>query len=191
MDLRDIQTEQQNYSGQLILAHPALKDPNFEKTVVLISVHSDEGTLGIVLNRPTGKLLSEVDPSNEDTVSSDYPVFYGGPVATDQIIVVAWQFIDAEDMQGFKLFFGITLEKANELTLTDPETCVQCYLGHSGWGKEQLDNEMKEGAWVSAPMQLGEWVDGEKGISLWKKLLANTSPEMKLIVNVPDDPSVN
>ena len=180
-----------NYSGQLLLAHPSLKDPNFEKTVVLVSVHSDEGTIGIVLNRPIGKNLSEIDPNHSNDLCSDLPVFDGGPVATDQIIVVAWQFIDSENLQGFKLYFGITLDKASELMQANPETCVQCYLGHSGWEKDQLDYEIKEGAWVAVALQTEEWMDGDDGSNLWKKLIGKTSVEMKLLVNAPEDPFKN
>jgi putative transcriptional regulator len=191
MDLGPLDSQKENYSGQLLLAHPSLKDPNFNKTVVLISVHSEDGTLGIILNRPTGKLLSEIDKSHQDGVCSHIPVFYGGPVGQDQIIVVAWQFIDNDGMQGFKLYFGITIDKAEELMIANPEICVQCYLGHSGWGEGQLDNEMEEGAWVIAPVQSGDWLDGDSEELLWKKLLGNVSGEMKLLVNAPDDPSVN
>ena len=75
--------------GKLILAGPTLLDPNFRRTVVLIVEHTEEGAMGLVLNRPAETLVADVVPDLSDLAEDDAPVFFGGPVASDSVIVLA------------------------------------------------------------------------------------------------------
>src|ERR1700685_992283 len=83
----------ESLTGQLLLASPTLRDPNFSRTVVLVSVHSDEGAMGVVLNRPSAVTVSEAVPQREDRVAEAEPVYVGGPVQPSSIVFLA-EFLD-------------------------------------------------------------------------------------------------
>src|SRR5271157_6456507 len=124
----------QSLAGSLLLAHPVLRDPNFRRTAVLMSTHSAEGAMGVVLNRPLGKRLGELKGDFALGPLSETPIFTGGPVQTDQLILAAWH--SSGDM--FQLHFGIDPEKAIQM-LADESTRLRAYLGDSGWSAGQLE----------------------------------------------------
>ena len=128
-------TTKQSIAGSLLLAHPAMKDPNFRRTVVLMSAHSADGAMGVVMNRPMGKRLGELNGEFALGALAGVPVFSGGPVQTKQLLLVAWQ--NRED--GFQLHFGIEPDKAGQL-VGEGGTQLRAYLGYSGWSKGQLEN---------------------------------------------------
>src|ERR1041385_4734972 len=90
-------------AGSLLLAHPAMRDPNFRHSVVLMSAHNAEGAMGVVLNRPLGKRLGELSGDFALGPLAGVPLFKGGPVQTDQLVLVAWQV----HPEGFRLHFGV------------------------------------------------------------------------------------
>src|SRR5262249_61599402 len=83
----------ESLTGQLLLASPALLDPNFRRTVVLISVHSAEGAMGVVLNRPSSVTVGEAVPQLEGTVAEREHVYVGGPVQPGSVVFLA-EFLD-------------------------------------------------------------------------------------------------
>ncbi len=174
-----------NLAGSLLLAHPSLRDPNFRRTVVLMSVHSAEGAMGVVLNRPLSKRLGEVNGSYAYGPLSSVPVFSGGPVQLDQLILVAWQ----RHADGFRLHFGVEFDHAKEL-IFDETTSVRAYVGYSGWEAGQLEGELSNNAWVVSPM-MPDLLDQPPTVNLWRQVLGGISPEWKLLVGEPDDPSFN
>jgi hypothetical protein len=84
---------EESLCGQLLLASPTLMDPNFRRTVILIGVHSEEGAMGVVLNRPSEVTVSEAVPQLEQTVTEREPVYVGGPVQPSSIVFLA-EFLD-------------------------------------------------------------------------------------------------
>ena len=127
------------HAGSLLLAHPRLLDPNFCRTVTLLSVHPErEGSVGVILNRAIGQTLGKYDPDLATSTFASVPLFLGGPVATDQLILVAWKWSAEEGT--FRLYFGIDDEKAQIIIEEDPS--FQFALGHAGWTEGQLDAEL-------------------------------------------------
>ena len=176
----------ESLAGSLLLAHPiALRDPNFRRTVILMSTHGAEGAMGVVLNRPLGKRLGELKGDFALGPLSATPIFTGGPVQTDQIILAAWQ--TRED--AFQLHFGIDPEKAAQM-LADDSTCLRAYLGYSGWSKGQLESELACGAWIvaSPPPDLFQRPMQE---SLWRGLLSEEGDEWRLLLDAPEEPGKN
>lgn len=174
-----------NLAGSLLLAHPALRDPNFVRTVVMMSVHSEEGAMGVVLNRPLGKCLGDINGTFAYGPLAKVPVFSGGPVQLDQLIMVGWQ--KRED--GFRLHFGVEPEQAAEMAGQE-NTILRAYVGFSGWEAGQLENEMKQNTWVVTPMP-PDLMGIEPKVLLWRELLGRISPEWKLLGNEPEDLSFN
>ena len=175
----------QSLAGSLLLAHPALKDPNFRRTVVLMSAHNDEGAMGVVLNRPLKKTLGDLRGPLADGPLSDAPVFSGGPVQTDQLILVAWQIRD----DGFRLHFGIDPERATEL-LTEEGTDVRAFMGYSGWTAGQLETEMASDTWIVAEAP-GDLFSQPTDSGLWSLALKREGDDWRLFADEPDDPEQN
>jgi putative transcriptional regulator len=176
----------ESLAGSLLLAHPiAIRDPNFRRTVVLMSTHGADGAMGVVLNRPLGKRLGELKGDFALGPLSATPIFTGGPVQTDQLILAAWQ--SRED--AFQLHFGIDHEKAVEM-LSEDSTCLRAYLGYSGWSRGQLEKELACGAWVvaSPPADL---FDRPMQESLWSTLLGEEGDEWRLLLDAPEEPGQN
>lgn len=180
--------ESMSLSGLLLLAHPNLKDPNFAQSVVLISSHSPkDGTMGIIINRPVENVLGNLDFVVPDRMEK-IPISDGGPVDTGKIIFAAWQWLENE--RYFKLSFGLSLEELGEITKENPDITVKGFLGHASWQVGQLESEIETGAWIAVQMDR-KMVEQFSGKELWKKLLYTQLPELKIILDAPEDPSVN
>jgi len=176
------------HAGSLLLAHPNLLDPNFRRTVILLSAHSaEEGSLGVVVNRPTGQTLGEYDPELSASPLAEVPLFVGGPVATEQLILAAWKW--CPEAGTFQLYFGINGEKAKSLLAADAGYQLRGFLGHAGWGEGQLDAELAQGSWVlSGGLPILKNAPGQID---WHELLCQERPELRLLADAPDDPSRN
>lgn len=174
-------------AGQLLLAHPALRDDNFKRTVILLSVHNAEGAMGVVLNRPLDKQLGELTSAFAMGPLAGVPVYSGGPVSPDQLIIVSWQWLTEEN--AFQLHFGLDPENATALIGT-PGITFRAFLGYSGWGKGQLEKEMKQDTWFATVVEGGQ-LEQRDGTALWRSILGAMDPELKLLANAPDDPTAN
>ncbi len=181
--------EDDNLSGSLLLAHPSLRDPNFHRSVVLISAHSSEdGAIGVVINKPLHKTLGEMDDRFADGPLSEVPLYMGGPVCPDQMLLAAWNW--AEDEGTFRFFFGLDVDNARELIEAEPEANIRGFLGYSGWGEGQLEGELEQEAWVTTALDgasLGE-VDHEE---VWRAILSKVQPDLLFLADAPEDPSQN
>jgi putative transcriptional regulator len=175
----------ESLAGSLLLAHPVLRDPNFRRTAVLMSTHGAEGAMGVVLNRPLGKRLGELKGDFALGPLAGIPIFQGGPVQTDQLILAAWQ----SGADSFQLHFGIDPERATQM-LSDETTRVRAYLGYSGWSAGQLENELKTGTWIVAnpPADLFDRPTQE---GLWRLLLSGEGDQWRLMADEPDEPEKN
>lgn len=176
-----------NLAGRLLLAHPVLREASFRRTVILMSVHNDEGAMGVVLNRPLGRQLGEINPEFAFGPLAGVPLYQGGPVEPGQLILVSWQWL--KDEGAFQLQFGLEPEKAAELIGT-PGIVVRAFLGYAGWGRGQLENEMRRDTWFVTTVDGGELEESD-GVDLWRNLLGALDPHLKLLANEPDDPTVN
>jgi putative transcriptional regulator len=177
----------QSFAGQLLLAHPVLQDPNFRRTVVLLSGHDAEGAMGVVLNRPMGKQLGEMNADFAMSPLAGVPLYAGGPVEAESLIIVTWQWIATD--QAFQLTFGVEIEKAEEL-IGQPGLTMRAFLGYAGWTKGQLENEMQHDTWIATPVE-GDWLIKQDGIPLWRGLISHVEPDLKMLADAPEDPTVN
>jgi len=182
---RIIRPVEQSLAGSLLLAHPQLRDPNFRRTAILMSTHGPEGAMGVVLNRPLGKNLGELKGDFALGPLSPTPIFTGGPVQTEQLILAAWQ--ARED--AFQLHFGIDPERAVQM-LSEERTCVRAFLGYAGWSAGQLEGEIESGTWIIAS-PAPDLFEQPMQESLWRHLLANEGGHWGLLADEPDDPGKN
>jgi putative transcriptional regulator len=140
--------------GVLLVAHPSLTDPNFQQTVVLICEHEAEGTLGVIINRPTAVPLSEALPNVSVLKGTSYVLFAGGPVQPDGILML-FRIVEApERMKKVieRVYLGLhqeTLERV--ITKPQPTETFRAYAGYTGWAPGQLEFEMAMGSWAVVP----------------------------------------
>lgn len=181
--------EEQSLAGTLLLAHPALKDPNFRRTVVLLSGHDDEGAMGVVLNRPLGQTLGELDDLFADGPLARVPVFSGGPVQPERLLICALGFRD--DAEGFRLHFGLEPEAAAALAEAQGESIrLRAFAGYAGWGSGQLENELEHDTWAVSPIPSDLLVFAQDE-TLWRGVLSRVGPEWRLLAAEPDEPELN
>ncbi|MDB6095410.1 MAG: hypothetical protein JWM32_2972 [Verrucomicrobia bacterium] len=178
-------TTKPTMAGSLLLAHPILKDPNFRRTVVLMSSHGTDGAMGVVLNRPLGKKLGDLNGEFALGPLAAVPLYLGGPVETKQLLLAAWQARD----DGFQLHFGIEPEKAAVL-LTEPSTHIRAFLGYSGWTGGQLETELKQNTWIVAEIP-PDLLEHPQDDGLWRGVLGGIGDEWKLLADEPEDTSRN
>src|SRR3954451_7698898 len=134
----------ESLKGKLLIASPALVDPNFARTVVLIAEHTQDGALGVVPNRPTSALIGEAVDELNGVVEPGDPVFAGGPVQTESVMVLA-EFDDPEIAAALVLEdVGSPPADSDTEDLSECTRRARVFAGHAGWGPGQLDDELEE-----------------------------------------------
>ena len=176
--------------GQLLIASPALEDPNFHRTVVLVTEHSADGAMGLILNRPADTPVDEIAPELSLLVDRTDPVYVGGPVGEEAVIVLA-EFDDPSEAAAPVMGgLGFVPADADEADLATRLRRARVFAGYAGWGPGQLDGEIEEEAWILEPAvpddAFAEDVEG-----LWSTVLRRKGDEYALLSTMPPDPSVN
>jgi putative transcriptional regulator len=188
--MRDLGENPESLSGSLLVSHPKLLSPSFKQTVILISVHSDdEGAFGVIINRPLGKCLGDIQDEFDSSPLAAVPLYSGGPVMGDQLILSAWRWLP--ESGTFKLYFGISPDKAEAmLEEAEPGLEVRGFLGYAGWGKGQIENELKQDSWVVSAIDGGA-IETFEEVELWRRILGQNHPELRWLADAPDNPSRN
>ncbi|MFQ6854025.1 YqgE/AlgH family protein [Streptomyces sp. 35M1] len=185
-------TEVSSLTGRLLVAAPALTDPNFDRAVVLLLDHDEEGSLGVVLNRPTSVGVGDILASWAALAGEPDVVFQGGPVSLDSALGVAVIPGD-EGPLGWRRVHGaiglIDLETPPEL-LGPALGSLRIFAGYAGWGPGQLEGELTEGAWYVVESEPGD-VSSPRPEQLWRAVLRRQRSELAMIATYPDDPSLN
>lgn len=181
---------EESLSGQLLLASPALHDPNFRRAVVLIGAHSEEGAMGVVLNRPSEVTVGEAVPQLEPAVDDEEPVYLGGPVQTNSIVLLG-EFLDPSPAGLLVLGrIGFPAPEAGIEELAQATARRRVFAGYAGWGEGQLDSELAQGDWIAHPA-LPDDVFTEAPEELWSTVMARKGGSYVLIARMPTDPSMN
>jgi putative transcriptional regulator len=179
-------------AGMLLVATPALLDPNFVDTVVLLLDVDENGALGVVLNRPSAVPVADVLGDWGDIVAEPEVLFHGGPVSTEGALAVA-QLSSADDAPvGFR-------EVVGQLGVMDLDTPVELvngsiagmriFAGYAGWGDGQLAAEIEEGSWYVVPAEAGDVFGAPDG--LWTRVLRRQPGELAWVSTRPADPTLN
>lgn len=179
----------ENLRGKLLIASPALDDPNFERSVVLITEHSEDGAMGIVLNRPSESFAAELVPDLAEIAGSE-SVYVGGPVEPNAVVLLA-EFSDPS-AAAWVVVADVGLASADRefAELEDAVRRGRLYAGYSGWSPGQLEEELEAEAWiVEAPLPTELFPDDPE--ALWHDVLTRMGGEFALVAMMPDDPSMN
>jgi putative transcriptional regulator len=169
--------------GHLLIASTALADSNFARTVVLIAAHGEEGALGLILNREMSMPLQQV----WGQVSQSGPV--GGTLMAIHDVTLHANLIVTDE-----IYVATELSDMESLAESD-EGRVIFYVGHSGWGPGQLENELAEGSWLLLPAESHHVFEDCDLNMLWSESLTEAGRRQVQSVipvkHVPDDPSLN
>jgi len=177
--------------GALLVAAPTLLDPNFQRTVVLVTEHTDEGAMGLVLNRPTETTVAEAAPELESLTGPLERVHQGGPVQPRAVVVLA-EFADpgsaAHVVVGDIGFVraDADLERAGGDTRRG-----RVYAGYAGWGQGQLESELADEGWIVVTDPLPSELFSPEPDGLWQDVLERQGGHLALIARMPLDPSLN
>ncbi len=180
-------------AGMLLVATPALLDPNFADTVVLLLDVDEDGALGVVLNRPSPITVAEVLGQWGGAVAEPNVLFHGGPVGTDAALAVALLRDPSDVPVGFRAVRGslglLDLDTPAEL-LDGSLAGLRIFAGYAGWAPGQLAAEIEEGSWYVVP---GEALDAFRGDTraLWRDVLRRQPGELAWRSTRPADPELN
>ena len=176
--------------GQLIIASPAIEDPNFHRTVVLIGHHDREGALGVVINRPSGSNVSEAAPPVAQMIGTDSELHLGGPVMPEAVVVVA-EFQSADDAAIIAFgTVGVLPADSEPQMVAERTHRLRAYAGHAGWSSGQLDAEVEREDWIIAPAE-ADLVFADYPEDMWADVLKSLGGTYELLARMPEDPSVN
>ena len=177
--------------GRLLVAAPRLIDPNFHRTVVLMLEHTEEGAVGVVLNRPSELSSQETLPGEFAAALADGElIFEGGPVEPESIILLA-DFLDPPDPAGLAVgTIGVVDPSTDFLTLRDRTRAIRAFGGYAGWAGGQLEEELNDEAWIDA-VCLASDVFTESPETLWSEVLDRKGGNFRLVARMPLDPSLN
>jgi putative transcriptional regulator len=177
-----------NLAGQLLVAHPNLRDPNFRKTVLFLSAHdSKEGAHGLVLNRPTNKNLTDFLPDHELDLLGQIPVYLGGPVGAGELTIVSFDWNAGEAKITFHS--QLSLDQVQALA-GNASKRIRAFVGYAGWAGGQLEAELQQSAWIVHPATESILSDASNH-GTWLELMKNLGPAYHLLAIAPDDPSLN
>ena len=181
-------------TGRLLVATAALADPNFARAVVLLLDHDEDGSLGVVLNRPSPVPVRSVLPAWADSAGDPAVLFEGGPVSPDAALAVACvPEAGGTEPLGFRRIFGtvgiVDLDTPVEV-LAPAVTDLRVFAGYAGWGAGQLESEIEEGSWVVVDSTVHDVFSGSPA-GLWSEVLRRQPGELAWLSTRPADPTQN
>jgi len=190
--------------GRLLIATPVIDDDTFLRAVVIIVNHTDEGSLGVVLNRPSDSPVQEALPRWNDLISEPTVVFNGGPV--DPSTGVALGLVNDPDafdqpaeantaadvaarVPGMRGLVTVNLD-GDPAFAAAYVTKMRMFSGYAGWSAGQLSGEIVAGAWFVVDASPDDVLTDEPD-DLWETILKRQPGQTRWFANYPTDPAVN
>jgi Putative transcriptional regulator len=191
MDFFKYKTKLVPKAGRILVSEPYLPDPNFERTVILMTEHNHEGSIGFILNKPADNLVGDL---MEDLKNYKGPLFIGGPVQQDTLHIIHRK----EDIQNSVkiaegVYWGGNFEdivirlETNQLHASD----IKFFLGYSGWSPGQLEEELNVDSWIVTEHVNEELVFETTYDQMWRKALKDLGGRYSVFSNYPADPRMN
>lgn len=177
--------------GRLLVSEPYLPDPNFERTIILLCEHNDDGSFGFIMNKPSLAKLGDIMADLKDL---DAPVFIGGPVQQDTLHYIhrVPQIEESiEIVEG--IYWGgnfdqlVSLVETKQIAASD----IKFFLGYSGWSFGQIDEELKEDSWIVSDHVNEELLFDIKSEAMWQYALKRMGGRFSVYSNYPMDPRLN
>lgn len=177
--------------GRLLIAEPSiLNDKSFNRSVIYLTEHNKDGSIGFILNKPTEFILSDLIPE----IDSDFTIYKGGPVEEENLYFIHKlpELIPDSIQISNGIFWGGNFKTLTHL-LNDNKilpTDIRFFLGYSGWSEEQLKDELNESTWRVTENKTHNLFDIESEV-FWKNQLLEFGGEYKIWANAPENPALN
>ncbi len=191
MDFFSIENNQVAKKGRILVSEPFLNDTYFRRSVVLLTEHSKEGSVGFVLNKPVELSVSGI---LKDFPEIDASVSIGGPVNTNTVhyIHTVGDLIPNSVQVMKNLWWGGDFDTIKELITRGKirKNNIRFFLGYAGWSPNQLENELSENAWVVTELD-ARTIMRSGDLNLWQDTLTNLGNKYRTWVNFPENPGLN
>lgn len=179
-------------SGSLLLSEPFMLDPNFKRSVILLTEFNEEGSIGYILNHKSEFLLKDIIPELNE---GDFPIYIGGPVGNDTLHFIhsCYDRMNSGIEVTEGIYWGGNFETLKLLIESDQiaQDEIKFFIGYSGWGEGQLQAELEQNSWLVTngynPSIL--FLDNEE--NLWKEIVITLGPKYAHIANFPENPMWN
>jgi putative transcriptional regulator len=179
-------------TGRVLISEPFMMDPNFKRSVILLTEYSEAGAMGFILNHASEFALGDLLP---DLSYADFTVYTGGPVANNTLHFIhrcPEKIGDGVDI-GNGIFWGGDFETVKLLVksynLKADE--VRFFTGYSGWTPDQLDDEIKEDSWIVAEKIRADSIFSSNEDNLWREVVIGLGQRYAHIANFPENPELN
>lgn len=177
--------------GKLLIAEPSiLNDKSFNRSVIYLTEHTPEGSIGFILNKPTEFILSDLIPE----INCDFTIFNGGPVEKENLYFIhkSPDLIPDSIQISKDMYWGGNFEALTELLNNNLilDTEIRFFLGYSGWSEEQLVDELRESTWVVTENNLPNLFNINSN-DFWKNQLLKFGGEYQIWANAPENPALN
>jgi putative transcriptional regulator len=177
--------------GRILVSEPSIGENFFNRSVVIIAEHNQEGTVGFILNKAVDLTVAE---AVTDLETIDLPLYLGGPVSRDNLF---YMHTLGEQIEGSReimkgLYWGGDFNTLKQMILegTVTESQIKFFIGYAGWEPGQLEKEIEENSWVVAPTLKEEVMDADID-DLWKKVLRGMGQDLALLSFFPENPNLN
>jgi len=189
--------------GYLLIATPAIDDPNFSRRVILLLDHGLPGALGVVIDRPGGVGVDQLLPRWNEVASAPAELFIGGPVSRNSLIGLVRLASRAEAVEGslncptgWRLLVdderpvGIVDLEADPASFAGSIVEARLFSGYAGWESGQLEDEIDEGSWYVVRSHAGDAITADPE-GLWRRVLKRQGGALAVVSSFPADPSQN
>ncbi len=189
--------------GHLLVATPAVEDPNFRRRVILVLDHGLQGALGVVIDRPGGVAVDQLLPRWHEVATPPAELFTGGPVSRNSLIGLVrlvsrqvaeegspgcptgWRLLVDDDRPVGTVDLG-----ADPTAFSDSLVGARLFSGYAGWDGGQLDDEISEGSWYVIRAEARDPISADPE-GLWRRVLRRQGGALALVSGFPSDPTTN
>ena len=178
--------------GHLLLAEPSIiGDLSFNRSVILLADHTDEGSVGFILNKPLKYTIKDLLPE----IESNFKIYNGGPVEQDNLYFIhnVPHLISNSIEISNGIFWGGDFEGTKELINTGviEKKNIRFFLGYTGWDSEQLENEMNANSWILIKNSYENKILGKASVHFWKEKIVELGGDYLIWSNAPENPILN
>ena len=178
--------------GKILIAKPStIGDVSFNRAIILIVDHSNEGSIGFILNKPMDFELGDLIPE----IKSNFPIYNGGPVQQDNLYFIHKlpKLIPDSIEISEGLYWSGNFKKVSKLITAGKinQAEIRFFLGYSGWDVDQLNSELDSNSWILSENNYQDKIIQEVDPSFWKKKMLDMGGEYSLWSNAPENPSYN
>ncbi|HRN98865.1 MAG TPA: YqgE/AlgH family protein [Flavobacterium sp.] len=178
--------------GQLLIAEPsAIGDVSFNRSVILLADHTADGSVGFIINKPLRYTINDLVPD----IDATFKIYNGGPVEQDNLYFIhnVPNLIAGSIEISNGIFWGGDFDLTKDLINRGliKRNNIRFFLGYSGWGAQQLEQEMEQNTWIVSENLYENKIIGKSATDFWKQKILEQGGDYPLWSNAPENPMLN